>query len=101
MSRAFTASKSLWKIAAEGRGYRVLVLGCEVLGCGLSTGFWFCVLNRFWVVGLGLEVEHLGVKTPAATLDDVRAAVAAGADLDLRYLFEGSGLWMLGIGFRV
>ena len=50
---------------------------------------------------LGLRVEHSGVKTPAATLDDVRAAVAAGADLDLRYLFEGSGLWVLGLGFRV
>ena len=79
----------------------MLVLGCEVLGCGLSTGFGFCVFNRFWVVDLGLRVEHSGAKSPAATLDDVRAAVAAGADLDLRYLFEGSGLWMLGLGFRV
>ncbi len=66
------------------------------------------IINRFWILGfqqvLGCGFgarEHSGVQAPAATLDDVRAAVAAGADLDLRCLFEGSGLWVLGLGFRV
>jgi len=65
-----------------GFGVWVWKLGFWVLGFGLwglGFGVWVGALN------LGFDVWGLGFYAFAATLEDVKAAVAAGADLNLRF----------------